>query len=65
CDGVMIQQNNEPASSQHAFHYHMHIFPRYDGDNFIKNISTSRKSTAEERLPYADKLRVAIQEIQG
>ncbi|MDP3993082.1 MAG: HIT family protein [bacterium] len=65
CDGVMIQQNNEPASSQHAFHYHMHIFPRYDGDDFIKNIGTSRKSTPEERLPYADKLRAAIKGVRG
>lgn len=24
CDGVMILQNNEPASGQHAFHFHLH-----------------------------------------
>ncbi len=61
CDGVMIRQNNEPASSQHAFHYHMHLFPRYESDELDKNISRSRKSTPEERLPYADRLKEALQ----
>lgn len=64
CDGVTVRQNNEPASSQHAFHYHMHLFPRYVGDEFEKKISTSKKSTAEERLPYANNLRIAIKELQ-
>ncbi|OFX75701.1 MAG: hypothetical protein A2071_09035, partial [Bacteroidetes bacterium GWC1_47_7] len=41
-DGVMIQQNNEPASGQHAFHYHMHIFPRFEEDHFGENRSNVR-----------------------
>lgn len=57
CDGVMILQNNEPASNQHAFHYHMHLFPRFKGDDLHGNFSTSKQSTAEERKPYADSLR--------
>lgn len=61
CDGVMVRQNNEPASSQHAFHYHMHLFPRYTGDMFDANIRVSRKSSAEERLPYANRLRKEVQ----
>lgn len=32
CEGITILQNNEPAGGQHAFHYHMHLFPRYEGD---------------------------------
>jgi histidine triad (HIT) family protein len=64
CDGVMIRQNNEPASSQHAFHYHMHLFPRFDGDELDSNMAVSRKSTPEERLPYANRLRKEIDEAQ-
>ena len=57
CDGVLIQQNNEPASGQHAFHYHMHIFPRFNDDHFAKSISNVRVAPPEERKPFADAMR--------
>jgi histidine triad (HIT) family protein len=60
CDGVMVRQNNEPASGQHAFHYHMHLFPRYDDDLLEESMGKSIRSTPEERLPYADRLREGI-----
>jgi histidine triad (HIT) family protein len=63
CDGVTVRQNNEPVSSQHAFHYHMHVFPRYTDDKLDANISASRKSTPEERLPYANRLKEEIEKI--
>ncbi len=57
CDGVMIQQNNEPASNQHAFHYHMHVFPRFDGDNIYAHMNSARVSDPQERLIYAEELK--------
>ncbi len=33
CDGFNIVQNNKPAAGQTVFHFHMHLIPRYDGDN--------------------------------
>lgn len=33
CDGVNILQNNGEASGQTVFHYHIHVLPRFDGDN--------------------------------
>lgn len=60
CDGITIRQNNEPASGQHAFHYHMHIFPRYDNDNFEVNVSQKRATTEAERLEYLKKLKEFI-----
>ncbi len=57
CDGVTVRQNNEPASGQHAFHYHMHLFPRYDGDQFEINVSKKRESTLEERQQYIEKIK--------
>lgn len=57
CDGITIRQNNEPASGQHAFHYHMHIFPRYDNDKFEESVSHKRESTPEERLEYINKIK--------
>lgn len=60
CDGVMVLQNNEPASNQHAFHYHMHLFPRFDNDKLHDNMAVSTKPTVEERLPYADALKTIL-----
>ncbi len=31
-DGISTRQHNEPAGNQHVWHYHLHVFPRYDGD---------------------------------
>ena len=33
CDGVNVVQNNGEAAGQTVFHFHMHIIPRYTGDN--------------------------------
>jgi histidine triad (HIT) family protein len=59
CDGVWIEQNNEPASGQHAFHYHMHIVPRFDGDDLRNKLAQAKiyVSTPDERKPFADALR--------
>lgn len=55
--GVTIMQNNEPAGDQHALHYHMHIIPRFEGDNFHEELWKARKSEVGERVNYADSLR--------
>lgn len=33
CDGFNIVQNNGEAAGQTVFHFHMHLIPRYAGDN--------------------------------
>jgi len=55
CDGVSSRQHNEPAGNQDVWHYHLHVFPRYKGDNLylMQRVST----TVEERAVYAEKLR--------
>jgi histidine triad (HIT) family protein len=58
CDGITLRQNNEPAGDQHAFHYHLHIFPRYTDDDFNQALaSKSRLSDPEERKKFATKLK--------
>lgn len=53
CDGVNLLQNNEPAAGQHAFHYHMHLFPRYDGKDIWLNMENKFLASAEKRLEFA------------
>lgn len=33
CDGMNILQNNGEVAGQTVFHLHMHVIPRYKGDN--------------------------------
>lgn len=60
CDGVTLVQNNEPAGDQHAFHYHLHIVPRFTGDNFHQEQYNTYLSDPVDRKPFADALRNAL-----
>ena len=63
CDGITLRQNNEPAGDQHAFHYHLHVFPRYENDNFNQEIAKkSFLSDPEDRLKYVNKLKKYLKE---
>jgi len=55
CDGVSSRQHNEPAGGQDVWHYHLHVFPRWDGDQLYQE--RRRSTTPEQRAPYAEKLR--------
>ena len=59
CEGVWIEQNNEPASGQHAFHYHMHVVPRFKDDNMKKVLAEKGTVVADpaDRVLYAEALR--------
>lgn len=61
CHGITIRQNNEPAGDQHAFHFHLHIFPRYTNDGY-NAVQPSEKRLADpaERKEYAEIIKVAL-----
>lgn len=33
CDGYNVLQNNGACAGQTVFHYHMHLIPRYEGED--------------------------------
>ena len=33
CDGLNVVQSNGRAGQQDVFHFHLHLVPRFDGDN--------------------------------
>lgn len=47
CDGVYVTQANEPAAGQDVFHYHMHIYPRWNDSRQWEADEENRKLTAE------------------
>lgn len=58
CEGVSTRQHNEPAGNQDVWHYHLHVFPRYPGDNLY----TAQRVLVppEERGRYAAMLRAQM-----
>ncbi len=57
CAGVSTRQHNEPAGYQDAWHHHVHVFPRYPGDNLYNTRHLPTPATRTQREPYAHKLR--------
>ena len=60
CDGITTLQNNEPTGGQQAFHYHLHIFPRYEHDNLHENMSNKQLADPAKRKEYAETIRAHI-----
>jgi histidine triad (HIT) family protein len=60
CDGTSFRQHNEPGGDQEVWHYHLHVFPRYAGDQLYVRSMERRATTPAERAPYAEKLRQCL-----
>lgn len=58
-DGITLRQNNEPASDQHLFHFHLHVIPRFAGDVERFNRRPELASDAEQQAA-AVRLRAAL-----
>lgn len=48
CDGYNVLQNNGEAAGQTVFHFHMHLIPRYAGENNI--IEWDHKEFSDDEL---------------
>ncbi len=60
CDGVTLLQSNEPAGDQHAFHFHLHVVPRFNRDAFHQEVLNARRSDPQERISFAIQLRNSL-----
>ncbi len=58
CAGVSTRQHNEPAGYQDVWHYHVHVFPRYEGDKLYASRDVYWPD-ADEMRAMADKVRAA------
>ena len=62
CDGTSTRQHNEPWGNQDVWHYHLHVFPRYEGDELYR--SERQPLPSVERIAYAEKLRAALADME-
>ena len=60
CGGISTRQHNEPAGNQDVWHYHLHVFPRYAGDELYATKPSLMQVT--ERAEYAQKIRLRLPE---
>jgi histidine triad (HIT) family protein len=58
CPGISTRQHNEPAGGQDVWHYHVHVFPRYDEDGLYG--AERRAVAAAERKSQAQMIRDAL-----
>lgn len=57
-DGTSARQHNESAGNQDVWHYHEHVFPRYDGDRLYAQ--TRVRVDAVRRADQAARIREAL-----
>ncbi len=57
CEGVTLQQNNEPAGDQHVFHYHLHVFPRFMNDDLYEKLKHRNIAMPALKSKYAGLIR--------
>lgn len=57
CQGTSTRQHNEPAGGQDVWHFHVHVYPRYDEDRLYQNHDNKGFVDAKARAPYAKKLK--------
>src|SRR3954468_20690132 len=64
CEGVSTRQHNEPAGDQDVWHLHVHVFPRYAGDDLYERHREVHWASPPERAPFAEHLR-STRALQG
>lgn len=57
CTGTSMRQHNEPDGNQDVWHFHVHVFPRYNNDDLYVHHNDKKYVGPEERKAYADRLK--------
>jgi histidine triad (HIT) family protein len=56
CDGVNLLNSTEAVAWQTIYHFHLHVIPRYEGDE-LRMPPKPRETDEEERTRIAEALR--------
>jgi histidine triad (HIT) family protein len=58
-DGITLRQHNEPAGGQEVFHFHLHVIPRFVGDE-ARFSAVPQLITRDEQESLAERLRATL-----
>lgn len=64
CDGVFLAQANEPAAGQDVFHFHLHVYPRWQGDG-MKIIAPAGNVSHEVKRQTQYTMRAALDDVHS
>jgi histidine triad (HIT) family protein len=59
-DGLTLLQNNEKASGQAVFHFHLHLIPRHAGVDVFKTVVEAPRATQEQLESAVAPIRKAL-----
>ncbi|WP_200216701.1 HIT family protein [Micromonospora coerulea] len=62
CTGTSTRQHNEPDGHQDVWHFHQHVFPRYNKDRLYATLPRPGYAPLDEQIPYARRLRGYLEE---
>lgn len=57
CEGINLFLADGEAAGQEVFHLHMHVIPRYKGDNFLVKAKYRTKPTGEDLNKIAHRIK--------
>lgn len=60
CDGVSTRQHNEPAGNQDMWHFHQHVFPRWEGDDLYASHAEKAVAPPDQVVERAALLRSVL-----
>ena len=60
CDGVSTRQHNETAGDQDVWHFHQHVFPRWDGDRLYERHCERALAEGHDKAARAAALRACL-----
>lgn len=61
CDGISTRQHNEPAGNQDVWHFHQHVFPRWEGDRLYERHAERALAPDHDKLERAAALRASLE----
>ena len=66
CDGIYLTQTNEHAAGQDVFHFHLHVYPCWEGKEleaivrFARSVTDRENTTDEKRASTTEVIRAAL-----
>ena len=65
CEGINLFLADGEAAFQDVFHFHMHVFPRFEGDPFKIDADWDTKPSRDELDLAAEQIKAAYDHIWG
>ncbi len=59
CEGVFLAQANEPAAGQYVFHFHLHVYPRWEDKGMNERFAVEQHDPTTKEM-IAEQIRQGL-----